>query len=672
MMKKTILLLLPALMVALTNLSGTALASEKNFIPMSSPTIKDLTAVWGTAANDVYAVGYGGIILHYDGTNWSGMTSGTTATLTAIWGTSSTNVFAVGYDYAIAGGLGTYTGKILRYNGNSWSTMATFPNIEFTGVGGVGSYVYACGQDHTIGRGVIYLKEGWDWTRKYASDTAHSYHDIWGYQPEGSEHKFTYFAGDSEIVEYRPELINPAKVLISGTHPFLGIWGSISPTGWDIVAVGGNPDYDNTYGDIRLYDFTTKNYIRTNYEVFLFDVWGVSNSDLYAVGGVMDRGRIIHYDGTGWKDTLTSTNYFFGVWGSSSADFFVVGRYGTILRLNIGPNKPSIISPANGATNVSLTPVLQSSAFTDPNSEDTHATSQWQITSTPGSYSSPVYDSGTDTANKISLTVPGGTLAANIVYYWRVRYQDNNGAWSDWSNSKLFTTLIPAPTITSIDPVSAAPGDTISVVITGDNFGGASELSFPGMLIENFTVDNPTQITVAINIPPDAVDGPRDVSVTTPGGIATLTNGFFIEKVLGPPIEVPIPTLTSLNPVSAAPGDTMSISIAGSNFNGATEVDFGQGINVDSFNIDTPSQITTNISVTLNATVGTRDISVTTPGGTATLTASFTIEELLISPPEPEPEPEPESKGIPGFPIESSIISLIVVVAILLMMRKRT
>ncbi len=210
------------------------------------------------------------------------------------------------------------------------------------------------------------------------------------------------------------------------------------------------------------------------------------------------------------------------------------------------------------------------------------------------------------------------------------------------------------------------------MIITGDNLGGASELSFPGILIENFTVDNPTQITVAINIPHDAMDGPRDVSVTTPGGIATLAYGFTVEKVLGPPIEAPVPTITSLNPVSAAPGDTMSISIVGSNFNGATEVDFGQGIIVDSFNIDNPSQITANISVTLDATVGTRDVSVTTPGGIATLTAGFTVEELLLPPPEPEPEPEPESRGVPGFPIESSIISLIVVVAILLMMRKRT
>lgn len=97
-MKKTVLLLLPALMAALINLSGTALAAgEKEFVPMKSPTTESIRGVWGFSANDVYAVGEGGIILHYDGSNWTEMTSNTTATLQAIWGTSNTDLYAVGY-----------------------------------------------------------------------------------------------------------------------------------------------------------------------------------------------------------------------------------------------------------------------------------------------------------------------------------------------------------------------------------------------------------------------------------------------------------------------------------------------------------------------------------------------------------------------------------------------
>jgi hypothetical protein len=668
-MKKTILLLLLALMVALTSLSGIALASpEINFIPMSSPTSKDLNAVWGTAVNDVYVVGDNGVILHYDGTSWSSMTSGTQANLEGIWGISSKNIFAVGWS-----STGTYTGYILHYNGNSWSTLKTVPDVSFYGVGGTGSYVCASGSDNAINKGVIYLKEGSAWTRKYTSTTydkyytVHYYNDIWGYS-YGEGHYYIYFAGRnlwfSEVLLYKPGLIDPFTVENREIGSILnGIWGA-APSEWDIFAVGGY-HFGSSKG--LHYDFSTwQDATIGGSSGDLTDVWGASAKDVYTVGM---NGKILHYNGITWSTIASgTTKHLNGVWGSSSTDFFAVGNTGTILRLNTGPNKPNIISPANGATNVSLTPMLQPSTFTDPNPGDTHAASQWQITSTPGDYSSPVYDSGIDTVNKFSLTVPGGKLALNTVYNWRVRYEDNNGAWSDWSNAKSFTTLIPAPTITSVYPVSAALGDTISVVITGDNLNGATGLSFPGILIENFTVDNPAQITAVINIPPDAEDAPIDISVTTPGGIATLADGFIVEPVLGPPIEAPIPTITSLNPVSAAPGDTMSISIVGSNFNGATEVDFGQGIDVDSFNLDNPSQIMTNISVTLNATVGTRDISVTTPGGIATLTAGFTVEELLL----PPPEPEPESKGIPGFPIESLIISLIVVVAILLMIRKRT
>jgi hypothetical protein len=46
--------------------------------PMSSGTTDYLLAVWGSASDDVFAVGEGGLILHYDGASWSAMASGVT------------------------------------------------------------------------------------------------------------------------------------------------------------------------------------------------------------------------------------------------------------------------------------------------------------------------------------------------------------------------------------------------------------------------------------------------------------------------------------------------------------------------------------------------------------------------------------------------------------------
>ncbi|MFC2009669.1 hypothetical protein ACFLT3_01935, partial [Chloroflexota bacterium] len=81
---------------------------------MSIGTGKWLNGIWGSSSSDVFAVGYEGTILHYDGSEWSEMSSGTTEHLQAVWGSSSSDVFAVGYE-----------GTILHYDGSSWSAMTS-------------------------------------------------------------------------------------------------------------------------------------------------------------------------------------------------------------------------------------------------------------------------------------------------------------------------------------------------------------------------------------------------------------------------------------------------------------------------------------------------------------------------------------------------------------------
>jgi hypothetical protein len=120
------------------------------------------------------------------------------------------------------------------------------------------------------------------------------------------------------------------------------------------------------------------------------------------------------------------------------------------------PAQPSNAFPSNGASSISLTPTLQSSAFSDPDAGDTHAASQWQITTVAGDYSSPVSDSGTDFSNLTSLTVPSGILTYSTSYYWHVRYKDNRSDWSDYSIETFFTTLdtVPPPIPNTVSPAS--------------------------------------------------------------------------------------------------------------------------------------------------------------------------------------------------------------------------
>ncbi|MCZ7584066.1 MAG: hypothetical protein M5R36_12420 [Deltaproteobacteria bacterium] len=50
----------------------------------------------GTSSSDVYAVGAGGTIHHFDGAAWSRMNSGSAADLWDVWGSGPDDIFAVG------------------------------------------------------------------------------------------------------------------------------------------------------------------------------------------------------------------------------------------------------------------------------------------------------------------------------------------------------------------------------------------------------------------------------------------------------------------------------------------------------------------------------------------------------------------------------------------------
>lgn len=154
----------------------------------------------------------------------------------------------------------------------------------------------------------------------------------------------------------------------------------------------------------------------------------------------------------------------------------------------------------------------------------------------------------------------------------------------------------PVPTITSFTPTSAGAGMTVT--INGTNFTGAGAVSFGGVAAASFTVVSATQITAVVA--PASASG--SVSVTAPGGTATLAGFTFIAP----------PTITSFLPTSAGAGTT--VIVTGTNLSGATAVSFG-GVAAASYTIPMSTQL--NGVVAAGGASG--SISITTPGGTATL-----------------------------------------------------
>jgi hypothetical protein len=109
--------------------------------PLQSGTTQALAAVWGEASgNAVFAVGAGGTILNYDGSTWRAQMSGTTQPLRSVWGTSANNVFAVGD-----------AGTILHYDGTTWTAQSSGSTQALYSVSGSsGNSIFAVGDASTI------------------------------------------------------------------------------------------------------------------------------------------------------------------------------------------------------------------------------------------------------------------------------------------------------------------------------------------------------------------------------------------------------------------------------------------------------------------------------------------------------------------------------------------
>ena len=162
---------------------------------------------------------------------------------------------------------------------------------------------------------------------------------------------------------------------------------------------------------------------------------------------------------------------------------------------------------------------------------------------------------------------------------------------------------VAAPVISGLSPSTGGVGDTVTVTGTGLNL--ISRVAFNGTTAA-FTVVSPTQLQATV--PNGATDGP--VTVTALGGVTQQAGSFTVQ-----------PRITGFSPLSGAAGATVTIS--GSAFVGASQVTIA-GV---------PATFTVSSYSTIKATVpvivSPGPITVTTPDGIATSTASFGIVPVI-------------------------------------------
>jgi hypothetical protein len=277
-----------------------------------------LISVWGTSHDDVFAVGPDwtantAAVFHFDGRSWSQMTSGEGAFgLWAVSGTSQSDVFAVGD--------GDET-VIIHYDGDSWSIMPAPADFGYylRGVwAGSASNVYAVGCDAKYD-GMVGHFDGATWS-VVNGDFPLSLQSVWGTSPSD-----VYVSGGTGTSHFDGATWSPVPGAI-GNAIISSFWGISSS---DVFAVG----VVNMDGVIVHYDGSSWSVVYDEPSAALASgVWGTSPDDVFAVGSYEDRNdagydQILHYDGSSWSimDNGTYPFALLGVWASGPSDVFTVG-----------------------------------------------------------------------------------------------------------------------------------------------------------------------------------------------------------------------------------------------------------------------------------------------------------------------------------------------------------
>jgi RHS repeat-associated protein len=197
------------------------------------------------------------------------------------------------------------------------------------------------------------------------------------------------------------------------------------------------------------------------------------------------------------------------------------------------------------------------------------------------------------------------------------------GGTSLTTSADQFTYVAPpVPTVTALNFTSTSILGGSLLIITGSGFSGATQVAFDTTTTNNF--DTQTDQAISVRVPAHAA-GAVDVTVTTPGGTSATTAADRFTFV-----TPPAPVVTSLSQTSGSVLGGSTIMIFGTDFTGATRVDFGTIQVPFSYNIYSDTAISVRVPA---GTAGTVDVTVIGPGGISAMTAAdhFTF----VTPPAP-------------------------------------
>jgi hypothetical protein len=224
--------------------------------------------------------------------------------------------------------------------------------------------------------------------------------------------------------------------------------------------------------------------------------------------------------------------------------------------------------------------------------------------------------SGTTVVSSTQITAIFTILGAATVGVQNVSVTTADGT----SGVQTFTVNQAPPTLSAISPNSDVQGQSVPVTLTGTNFiaGATISLSGTGITVSGTTVVSTTQIAATFTILGSATVGLQNVSVTTSGGTSGVQT-FTVNQAA--------PILSAINPNSGIQGQSVAVTLTGTNFIAGATFDLSStGIAVSNTTVVSPTQITATLTILGSATVGLQNASVTTSGGTSGV-QTFTVKQ---------------------------------------------
>lgn len=299
-------------------------------VPTTVSPLFALTSVWGSGPSDVWAVGSGGTIVHWDGSAWklTPTAPATQNTLRGVWGSGPNDIWAVSrtdvifHSTGFANGTATWTpapgpGAALpeqRAATAIWGTSATDVRIAF-----LPRFLF----DPTPAMYNQWVKGNDDWSVSRGDGAIFAFwgtaNDVW-YVADNSETNGWQRAMTVHGTPNTKGEMEWALVESQSTSTLEGIWGS-GPN--DLWAVGDNGTIRHLGASKTLWDV-----IASPTTDALHAVWGTASNNVWAVG---DNGTILHFDGQSWMKSSAAFEIgkkprLAAIWGSGPNDVWIVGE----------------------------------------------------------------------------------------------------------------------------------------------------------------------------------------------------------------------------------------------------------------------------------------------------------------------------------------------------------